>query len=229
MSNLVRFLLFFFLTSALGRFPHPLLFPITPLLLLFNMSSKVEGAVTAGVMATGFTLGDAVATTDILSVPSTSETSTATFTRTQGTTVVIVGSTTSETPSISTPTATASSTATDSPASATPSDEFFGSSTSSDGSELINSGLSGGALAGIGVGVALGVLLIAFVLFFLCRRRRKHQGLTRVTRGDDINRPVLSELGTDGQKHELPAEESRRAELAANERKPNNTHAHELE
>ncbi|CAI7626188.1 unnamed protein product [Penicillium palitans] len=183
------------------------------------MSSKVEGAVTAGVMATGFTLGDAVATTDILSVPSTSETSTATFTRTQGTTVVIVGSTTSETPSISTPTATASSTATDSPASATPSDEFFGSSTSSDGSELINSGLSGGALAGIGVGVALGVLLIA----------RKHQGLTRVTRGDDINRPVLSELGTDGQKHELPAEESRRAELAANERKPNNTHAHELE
>ncbi|CAI7662266.1 unnamed protein product [Penicillium crustosum] len=180
------------------------------------MASKVEGAVTAGVVATGFTLGDAVATADILSVTSTPEKPIATFTRTQGTTVVVISSTTSETPSSSNPSATASSTATDSPTSATPSSGFNESTTSSEGSESTNSGLSAGASAGIGVGVALGVLVLV----------QKHRGLAR---GDNIDQPVLSELGTDGQKHELPAEESRRAELDANETKPNNTHAHELE
>ncbi|KAJ5394368.1 uncharacterized protein N7487_012009 [Penicillium crustosum] len=190
------------------------------------MASKVEGAVTAGVVATGFTLGDAVATADILSVTSTPEKPIATFTRTQGTTVVVISSTTSETPSSSNPSATASSTATDSPTSATPSSGFNESTTSSERSESTSSGLSAGASAGIGVGVALGVLVLVFVLFFLYRRRQKHRGLAR---GDNIDQPVLSELGTDGQKHELPAEESRRAELDANETKPNNTHAHELE
>lgn len=87
-------------------------------------------------------------------------------------------------------------------------------------------GLSAGASAGIGIGVALGVLLLAFVVFFLYRRRRKHRGLARE---NDNDRPVLPELGTDGQKHELSAEECRRAELGVDEQKQNNTIVQELE
>lgn len=83
-----------------------------------------------------------------------------------------------------------------------------------------------GGSAGIGIGVALGVLLLAFGIFFLCRRRQKHRGLARE---NDNDRPVLPELGTDGQKHELSAEKCRRAELGVEEQKHNNTNVQELE
>ncbi|KAJ5701625.1 hypothetical protein N7488_009173 [Penicillium malachiteum] len=83
-------------------------------------------------------------------------------------------------------------------------------------------GLSTGAKAGIAVGVLLGVLLLLFVAFFFHSRRRKRR---RITKGV----PVLPELGTDGQKHELSPEESRRAELAADEQTNINSNSCELE
>ncbi|KAJ6008045.1 hypothetical protein N7540_012021 [Penicillium herquei] len=80
-------------------------------------------------------------------------------------------------------------------------------------------GLSTGAKAGITVGVILGVLLLLLVAFFIHSRRRKRRGITN----------ALPELGTDGQKHELSAEESRRAELAADEQTNISSYLHEME
>ncbi|OQE70542.1 hypothetical protein PENNAL_c0115G05038 [Penicillium nalgiovense] len=151
-----------------------------------------------------------------------------TSTTTQGTTVVFVTST--QTATTSNRTAIESSIATRSPTLATSgstSDTSNISATSSVGPKTTRpGGLSAGSSAGIGIGVALGVLLLAFVVFFLYRRRRKHR---EIARGDDNDRPVLPELGTNGQKHELSAEESRRAELGVDEQKHNSTNVQELE
>ncbi|OQE44887.1 hypothetical protein PENCOP_c002G08490 [Penicillium coprophilum] len=143
----------------------------------------------------------------------------------QGTTVVIVTSIQSMT--TSSRIAIDSSTTTDSPTLTTSGITSNESATSSEGTDSTKAGgPSAGVSAGIGIGVALGVLLLAFVVFILYRRKRKHRGLAR---GNDDNRPALPELGTDGQKHELSAEECRRAELSADEPKRNNANVQELE
>ncbi|KAJ5726018.1 uncharacterized protein N7483_007375 [Penicillium malachiteum] len=85
--------------------------------------------------------------------------------------------------------------------------------------------LSTGVKAGIGVGVSLSALLLVLVAFFFHMRRRKRRGFTKGDLGNNV--PVLPELGMDGQKHELSAEESRRVELPADEQK--NSNLHELE
>ncbi|KAJ5178533.1 uncharacterized protein N7500_001232 [Penicillium coprophilum] len=143
----------------------------------------------------------------------------------QGTTVVIVTST--EPTTTSSHIAIDSSTTTDSPTLATSEITSNESATPYVGTDSTKAGgLSASASAGIGIGVALGILLLALVVFILYRRKRKHRGLAR---GNDDNRPALPELGTDGQKHELSAEECTRVELGADEPKRNNTNVQELE
>lgn len=166
-------------------------------------------------------IGDPVAT-DVAPTTAYSSELDTTSSTSQGTTIVFVTSTkAANTTSIN------SSMAMHSTASATPGSISDESSTSSDGADsTMASGLSAGASAGIGVGVALGVLLLAILVFSLYRRRRKHR---ETARGEEYDRPVLPELGTDGQKHELPAEESGRTELGNDEPKCNNTNVQELE
>ncbi|CAI7584283.1 unnamed protein product [Penicillium glandicola] len=224
--------LFFFSFTLLVAFP---LFPtpIIPPLNLINMSTGQAVATALYVTGLPSEIADPVATFSLedvttgttstseeitTSTTSTSSTSEATsFSSTQGTTVVFVTNT--QTALNSTPTATESTAFI---TSSSTSDE----STTSEGTNSTSAGgLSAGASAGIGVGVALGVLTLAFVGFFLYRRRRKNRGLAL---GGDNNRTVVAELGTDGQKHELSGQESKRAELDVNEQRQN-THVQELE
>ncbi|KAJ5671346.1 hypothetical protein N7507_000473 [Penicillium longicatenatum] len=119
-------------------------------------------------------------------------------------------------------------TPTEAESSSTESASLTTSSSASNGSitYTAGTGLSTGAKVGIGIGVALGTLLLLCVGSFLYVRRRKRRGLAR---GDGNNVSVLPELGTDGQKHELPAEESKRAELGVDERTNESPNLHELE
>jgi hypothetical protein len=78
-----------------------------------------------------------------------------------------------------------------------------------------------GASAGIGVGVALGVLLLALTAFLLYRCNRKRRTFKREDNGRKNALPELPELGIDGQKYELAGDRPKNGQIQR--------HTHELE
>lgn len=74
---------------------------------------------------------------------------------------------------------------------------------------------------GTGIGVALGVLLLALAAFLLYRYKWKRRTFGQEDNGRNNVLPELPELGTDGQKHELAGDRPKNPQTQ--------WHAHELE
>lgn len=78
-----------------------------------------------------------------------------------------------------------------------------------------------GVSAGTGVGVALGVLLLALAAFLLYRYNWKRRTFRQEDNGRKNVPPELPELGIDGQKHELAGDRPKDRQTQ--------WHTHELE